>query len=104
MSVTHDLKTWPVFYERLLDGSKTFEVRKDDRGYQTGDTLRLREYDPAGDHDDCPDKLCTTKRYTGREMSFRVGFVFRQGFGADLGQHVVMSLLPPVAFDGPSGG
>ena len=27
-SKVHDLKTWPEFFAALLDGSKTFEVRK----------------------------------------------------------------------------
>lgn len=39
---THELKTdGPVFHE-LRAGRKLFEIRKDDRGYQCGDLLRLR--------------------------------------------------------------
>jgi len=43
---THNLKTWPQYFERVLDGSKTFEVRNNDRDFQTGDILILLEYDP----------------------------------------------------------
>jgi len=43
---THELKTWPVFYKSIIDGTKTFEVRENDRNFQVDDTLLLREYDP----------------------------------------------------------
>lgn len=86
----HELKVWPDYYERLADGSKTFEVRKDDRGYQTGDTLWLREWKPSGDGVYTRD----IGSYTGRGMHRTVGFIFRRGFGCDLGEYVVMSLLP----------
>jgi hypothetical protein len=93
--VIHDLKVWPDYFARLLDGSKTFEIRKNDRGYQAGDTLRLREYDPAGDHDTCMEKTCSRRRYTGREITRRVGFVAAGTlFGLELGEHVVLSLTP----------
>lgn len=78
----HELKTHPVYFERLEDGSKTFEIRRNDRGFQTGDTLQLREYDP------------TSNGYTGREAFRRVGFVASGTlFGLDLGEHVVLSLV-----------
>lgn len=43
---THHLKTWPVFFDGLVDGTKTAEVRFRDRGFQVGDTLILQEVDP----------------------------------------------------------
>ncbi len=52
----HELKTWPVPFERILDGHKTHEYRKDDRGFTKGNLLRLREWDPI------------KKRYTGRAL------------------------------------
>lgn len=42
----HVLKIWPQYYCRVADGSKTFEVRKNDRGFQPGDTVELREWNP----------------------------------------------------------
>jgi hypothetical protein len=83
----HDLKVWPEYFEALAAGKKTFEIRKDDRGYQRGDILILREYLPGPDE------------YTGfavkREVSYILsgddvmGFAFglRSGF-------VAMGLLP----------
>jgi hypothetical protein len=43
----HILKTWPEPFAALSDGSKTFEYRKDDRGYRMGDMLVLRKWDPT---------------------------------------------------------
>lgn len=40
----HVLKVAPEYFEALADGTKTFEVRKNDRGFQKGDTLILWEY------------------------------------------------------------
>ncbi len=42
----HCLKTWPQFFEDIISGIKTFELRKDDRDFQVGDALLLQEYDP----------------------------------------------------------
>lgn len=41
----HQLKCWPSSFQALWDGTKTYEVRKNDRGYQVGDTLQIMEYD-----------------------------------------------------------
>lgn len=43
----HELKIWPQYYCRVADGSKTFEVRRNDRGFQPGDIVVLKEYDPT---------------------------------------------------------
>ena len=41
----HELKTLRPYYQRVLDGTKRFEVRKNDRDFQTGDHVSLLEYD-----------------------------------------------------------
>lgn len=63
----HDLKCWPGPYEDVIAGRKTYEIRKDDRGYLVGDLLRLREWNPTGECDGRSDGM-----YTGRETLARV--------------------------------
>lgn len=41
----HDLKITPKYFDDVWNGIKRFELRKDDRDYQIGDTLLLREWD-----------------------------------------------------------
>ncbi len=56
-------KTWPELFEKVLIGEKTFDVRIADFDVKEGDILVLREWDPID------------KRYTGREIRKKVGFV-----------------------------
>lgn len=44
MWMHRDLKCWPEYFQPICDGTKTVEVRLDDRGYQVGDVLRLHEW------------------------------------------------------------
>lgn len=53
---SHSLKSWPSHFRALLSGAKTFEIRFNDRGYQVGDRLILKEFTPefitnAGDRE-----------------------------------------------------
>lgn len=43
----HTLKTHPPMFRAVRDGVKNFEVRKDDRAFQTGDTVELVFNDPS---------------------------------------------------------
>lgn len=40
----HRLKTLAPFFAAVLNGSKTFELRLNDRGFAVGDVLILEEY------------------------------------------------------------
>lgn len=64
--MTHDLKTWPVFFGPIDAGQKTFEVRKNDRNFALGDILNLREFEP------------TAGRYTDRTATFRITYILSQ--------------------------
>ena len=56
-------KTWPKYFQEILDGKKKFEIRLADFDVNEGDVLILGEYDP--------DK----KEYTGRVLKKKVTFV-----------------------------
>ena len=43
----HILKIEEQYLDTLLDGSKTFEVRYNDRGYQKGDTLAFHYHNAS---------------------------------------------------------
>jgi len=45
----HVLKIAPVWFAAVVTGAKTAEVRRDDRGYEVGDTLILHEWDGTGE-------------------------------------------------------
>lgn len=56
--MTHDLKILPRYFDAVEDGSKPFEVRRNDRDYQVGDILLLREGNNAEDVIDPPRNPC----------------------------------------------
>ena len=39
---THELKLSCYFADAIWEGRKSFELRRNDRGYQTGDRIRFR--------------------------------------------------------------
>jgi hypothetical protein len=45
---THELKTDPEVFQDVRDGRKTFEIRFDDRDYNVGDELLLKETTATG--------------------------------------------------------
>ena len=67
----HYIKTWPVFFEAVSSGRKTFEVRCDDRKYEEDDVLVLLEWDPEHAAKD-PNP---SAGYTGRDLRRRVTYV-----------------------------
>lgn len=44
----HELKTLPRYWDAIADGRKTFEVRRNDRAFQTGDILALVKLTESG--------------------------------------------------------
>lgn len=43
--MNHILKIQRDYFIAVKEGRKNFEIRHDDRGFQAGDTVTLREYD-----------------------------------------------------------
>ena len=41
----HELKILPHYFTDVINGEKTFEIRKNDRPFHKGDLLALNEYD-----------------------------------------------------------
>ena len=81
----HDLKCWPAPFQALYDELKTFEWRLNDRDYEVGDILLLREWDPnSGD----------AGQYTGRELKRLVTYILRGGKFGMPKKYVVMSVRP----------
>ncbi|WP_409994247.1 ASCH/PUA domain-containing protein [Parageobacillus genomosp. 1] len=78
MPMKHRLKIWPEYFEAVRSGKKTFEIRKNDRGFQVNDLLLLQEYNPK------------TQEYTGRELLVEVTYI--TDFGQPKNQ-VVMSIV-----------
>lgn len=62
----HKLKTWPLFFQDILYGVKTFELRKDNRDFKTGDILFLMEFDPS------KDEGSFTGRYLSRLIVYKL--------------------------------
>lgn len=56
-------KTWPEFFEKILNNEKKFELRLADFEVKEGDILILKEYNPK------------KKEFTGREIKKEVGKV-----------------------------
>lgn len=76
----HELKTLEKYFEEVLIGIKTFEIRKNDRDFKKGDTLILKEWDSF------------RETFTGRELARTVTYVFEGGsFGLAKG-FVVMAI------------
>lgn len=77
--VAHTLKVEQPYFAALVDGSKPFEVRRNDRAYQRGDRLLLREWHGAlAGVDGCRECARSGKRdhYTGREVQRWVTYVY----------------------------
>ena len=74
----HELKTDPDVFQASFDGKKNYEIRWNDRGYQVGDTLILREttYSYA-DRMTLPNPKPLI--YTGRELNETINHVLDGG-------------------------
>lgn len=66
-TVTHELKIWPNYFNAVISGRKTFEVRKNDRDFKEGDFLLLREWGPL------------SKIFTGRDCKVQVLYILQGG-------------------------
>lgn len=54
MKAIHRVKSWSMFFTDILAGTRTSDIRLNDRRYAVGDIMVLNEWDPVKD------------KYTGR--------------------------------------
>ena len=67
MSKTHILKTVNPFYRHVERGIKNFEVRKNDRNFQVGDVIILKEFYPE----------YKNGVFSGDDMSFEITYIYK---------------------------
>jgi len=86
---THILKCWPQYFDAIKRGEKTFEARRDDRGFQCGDIVELHRtserFKEMVDFD-----LNGKPRHV---LRFKIGWMLSGQFGIQPG-YVILSLLP----------
>ena len=73
----HELKITPKYFEKVLSKEKTFEFRYNDRNYQVGDILNLKEYENG--------------TYTGRETNVEITYIL-QDFEGLQPNYVILSI------------
>ena len=71
MSKVHDLKILKEYFDAKLAGIEPFEIRNNDRDFQVGDYLRLREIVPT------PGTSPVIHEYTGRVLITEVVYILR---------------------------
>ena len=62
----HELKIYPKYFEEVMNGNKTFEVRKNDRHFKVGDAIVLNEWDNI--------------KYTGRKIHAVITYILDDTF------------------------
>lgn len=89
----HEIGLLTQFVDPILRGEKTFEVRKNDRGYQKGDILIMTErYFKESNKSTSP-----------RKIKAEVSYVLASGWGIKAG-YVVLGLnnIQEITVDNPS--
>lgn len=68
----HEIKCWPEFFAAVRSGIKTFEVRLNDREYQVGDRLLIKEWDK--------DTECFTGNAVSRDVQYVTNYNQKDGY------------------------
>lgn len=84
-TIIHTVKCYPEYFKPLMDGSKTFEVRENDRIYEVGDYLAVNEFLPEEDpytlRKNSPkdsggfDRAADDGYYSGKCALFRITYI-----------------------------
>ena len=81
----HELKCWPQYFQAVVLGKKTFEIRLDDRDFRVGDMAILKEWNPID------------REYTGQVEEFGISYVMSLKAYADVkgwGWRIARYLMP----------
>lgn len=62
----HELKILPEYFNDVISGNKTFEIRRNDRNFLVGDYIALNEF-------------VKKSGYTGRSALYRITYVAGKG-------------------------
>lgn len=83
---THYKKIMPQYFNEVVNGNKTFELRANDCGYKKGDKLILQEI--------IIDIRTMSKTYTGNEIEKEISYVFKDElYGLESG-YCILGLKP----------
>lgn len=74
----YELKILPEYFEAVANETKTFEVRKNDRNFQVGDKLILKEW--------------VNDKYTGNTLEKNVTYILDDSSGYVLEGYVIMGI------------
>jgi len=84
---THELKSWPNLFSAIIDNAKRHELRRnDDRNFEVGDLIQLREFEPDAE------------RFTGRSQLVRITYITSADYPCALSQgalaegHCILSI------------
>lgn len=89
---THTLKTIDIYWDAVSAGLKRFEVRRNDRAFQSGDTVILRRTEGSGYYSEGSTKFST------RDLTFTIGWMLQGGqFGIEVGFCVFQLIPTPTA-------
>lgn len=81
-TTVHVLKTWEQYFFDVLDGKKTFELRKNDRDFKIGDELLLECYDGK------------KNKYLNASTRVKITYILEGGnFGLEKG-YVILGIKP----------
>ena len=70
--MNHSLKILPEYFEQVISGNKTFEIRRNDRDFCVGDTLFLCEWKN--------DSHGYTGRITIRKISYITDYAQKENY------------------------
>lgn len=98
----HELKTDPQVFDDVAEGRKSFEIRKDDRGFEVGDVLKLRKTRYTGQemrpymHPDQPGRVVEGQplKYVGPPLYVYVTYILRGPVYGLADGWVIMAVMP----------